>query len=256
MSYIIRKCFRFSSFSSTSSTNCLGTNWRLGGTLLGTHRLPIFPPSPPSHPQPHLHAHLPNGAHPNPPDTNGTVTSLALDGDYVVIGLANSNVKVYSARTGVLVRTLMGHESGVWGVCLVSRGGWMDVEEGRRKGKGKCRRKEMSVEEGEQNFELSETIGAEMRHALGLDEDNDEVLDEEPEDNQSKSDGESDNELYEGHTTTSDTLPEKNYKPGRPSYMSLSSIGWGQPNSIIVSGGCDKVLKVWDAKSGFALPFL
>lgn len=132
----------------------------------------------------------------------------------------------------------------------------MDVEEERRKGKGKRRRKEMSVEEGEQSSELSETIGAEMRHALGLDEDNVEALDEEPEVDQSKSDGESDNESDEGHTTASETLPERNYKPGRPSYMSLSSIGWGQPNSIIVSGGCDKVLKVWDAKSGFALPFL
>jgi F-box and WD-40 domain protein CDC4 len=183
------------------------------------------------------------------------VTSLALDGDYVVIGLANSNIKVYSARTGVLVRTLMGHESGVWGVCLVSRGGWMDVEEERRKGKGKRRRKEMSVEEGGRNAELSETIGAEMRHALGLDEDNVEALDEEPEVDQSNSDGESDTESDEGHSTASETLPERNYKPGRPSYMSLSSIGWGQPNSIIVSGGCDKVLKVWDAKSGLVLPF-
>jgi hypothetical protein len=132
----------------------------------------------------------------------------------------------------------------------------MDVEEERRKGKGKRRRKEMSVEEGEQSSDLSKTIGAEMRHALGLEEDDVEPLDEEPEDDQAKLDGESDNELDEGHTTASETLPERNYKPGRPSYMSLSSIGWGQPNSIIVSGGCDKVLKVWDAKSGFALPFL
>ena len=43
---------------------------------------------------------------------------------------------------------------------------------------------------------------------------------------------------------------EETYNPGRPSLMSHSWIGWGQPNSIIVSGGCAKVLKVWDAKSG------
>lgn len=30
---------------------------------------------------------------------------------------------MFSARTGVLARTLVGHEAGVWGVCLVSRSG-------------------------------------------------------------------------------------------------------------------------------------
>ncbi|KAI0784011.1 WD40-repeat-containing domain protein, partial [Abortiporus biennis] len=28
------------------------------------------------------------------------------------------------------------------------------------------------------------------------------------------------------------------------------SEGWGQPNALVVSGGCDKDLKVWDVKSG------
>lgn len=220
----------------------------MGGTLLGTHRLPILSSSTPSHPQPHLHTHLPHGTYLNPsssPDTNGTVTSLALDGDYVVIGLANSNIKVYSARTGVLVRTLRGHESGVWGVCLVTRGGWL---EGRRKGKGKRQKTEMVVEGGEQNLYLSETIGAEMRHALGLDEEDPEPGHERSEGHLSDSDRESDNESDGG-------CKKKDYKPGRPSFMSFSSIGWGQPNSIIVSGGCDKVLKVWDSKSGYAIPF-
>ena len=35
-----------------------------------------------------------------------------------------------------------------------------------------------------------------------------------------------------------------------PSNMCYSSIGWGQPSSIVVSGGCDKVLRVWDVESG------
>ena len=112
----------------------------------------------------------------------------------------------------------MGHENGVWVVCLVSRGGWMEPTNSRQKGK----RKE-SENEG-----LSGTIGGEMRRALGLDE-------ESP-------DTETEGNVYEPE--------DEPYNPGRPSFMSYSSIGWGQPNSIIVSGGCDKVLKVWDAKSG------
>ena len=150
------------------------------------------------------------------------MTSLALDRDFVAIGLANSNIKIYSAKTGVLVRTLMGHENGVWVVCLVSRGGWMDPTNSRQKGK----RKE-SDDEG-----LSGTIGGEMRRALGLDETP----------GQESADTEADGNAFRHEDET--------YNPGRPSFMSYSSIGWGQPNSIIVSGGCDKVLKVWDVKSG------
>jgi len=33
---------------------------------------------------------------------------------------------VFSTHTGVLARTLVGHESGVWGVCLVGKGGWRE----------------------------------------------------------------------------------------------------------------------------------
>jgi F-box and WD-40 domain protein CDC4 len=83
-----------------------------------------------------------------------------LDSDYVVIGLANSTIKVFSSKTGVLARTLMhmGHGSGVWGVCLVSRGGWMELESAK-KGKRK-------MSQG-----LAQTLGKEMRRALGLHED-------------------------------------------------------------------------------------
>lgn len=156
-------------------------------------------------------------------NANGTVTSLALDSDYVIIGLANSNIKVFSAKTGVLVRTLMGHESGVWGVCLISRGGWMDLESTKKKGKRKT------------TAGMAGMLGQEMKRAIGLDtEDYPPVADD------------IENEEHPGLNNQ-----PKIYDPGRPSFMSNSSIGWGQPNSIIVSGGCDKVLKVWDIKSGW-----
>jgi F-box and WD-40 domain protein CDC4 len=95
----------------------------------------------------------------------------------------------------------------------------MEFESAKKKGKRK-------MSQG-----LAQTLGKEMRRALGLHEDH-----------VAEDFGDEDEE------TLIDT--QKSYDPGRPSFMSCSSIGWGQPNSIIVSGGCDKVLKVWDAKSG------
>ncbi|KAF4610817.1 hypothetical protein D9613_007272 [Agrocybe pediades] len=75
------------------------TNWREGGELLNMHRMPIVQP-----------------------DT-GTVTSLALDAEYVVVGFSNAMVKIFSSVSGVLCKTLVGHDSGVWSVCLFSKGG-------------------------------------------------------------------------------------------------------------------------------------
>lgn len=51
------------------------------------------------------------------------VTSVALDSQWLVLGLANSQVSVYSTRTGQLVRSFVGHKAGVWAVALISRGG-------------------------------------------------------------------------------------------------------------------------------------
>ena len=64
------------------------------------------------------------------------------------------------------------------------------------------------------------------------------------------------NHARKGSTTTS-TLEEEDTggvdqgkTPDKPSNMCYTSQGWGQPNSLIVSGGCDKVVRVWDVQSG------
>lgn len=61
---------------------------------------------------------------PIPTPDSGVVTSVALDTEWVVVGLANSKIHLFSAITGVLSRTLTGHELGVWAVHLVCRGGY------------------------------------------------------------------------------------------------------------------------------------
>ncbi|KAJ8515898.1 hypothetical protein ONZ45_g6745 [Pleurotus djamor] len=38
-----------------------------------------------------------------------------------------------------------------------------------------------------------------------------------------------------------------------PSHPSGASEGWGQSNAIVVSAGCDQVVRVWDVESGFCI---
>ncbi|KAG0145932.1 hypothetical protein CROQUDRAFT_658042 [Cronartium quercuum f. sp. fusiforme G11] len=68
------------------------------------------------------------------------VTSLGFDDDWIVVGMATSKIHVFSASTGDFVRTLAGHELGVWCLALVSKGGRRDardpVPEKSKKGKG------------------------------------------------------------------------------------------------------------------------
>ncbi|WFD07791.1 hypothetical protein MVES1_003162 [Malassezia vespertilionis] len=53
------------------------------------------------------------------PNMHLALTSCAMDANWVVVGSTNKVVYVFSARTGQLVRTLAGHESGVWCLMLI-----------------------------------------------------------------------------------------------------------------------------------------
>ncbi|KAF7289425.1 hypothetical protein HMN09_01336100 [Mycena chlorophos] len=163
-------------------------NWRHGGTLLRAHRM-VPTPTPPN-----------GGAH----NSIDVITSVALDQDWVVVGLANSKIHVFSGRTGVLSRTLVGHDAGVWGVCLVGSGGsWVG---------------ERIPTTGRDN------VSEMWRSALGLD------------------------------LPVTETVPIP--FPGKRSSVCSASDGWGQPNALVVSGGCDKVLRVWDVASGYPIHVL
>lgn len=185
-------------------------NWRHGGRLLRSHRVPAVS---------------------NNPDIS-VITSISLDKDWVVVGLANSRIHVFSASTGVLARTLVGHELGVWAVCLVTSGGkWGGPTRKRRRSRqssgdssgGTASAPDDSIP----RFADLETEaeGGHIPGIFGEAGDDDEVFDEDTEDFQYA-------------------------RPGRPSYVTGASEGWGQRNSLVVSGGCDKVLRVWDARSG------
>jgi F-box and WD-40 domain protein CDC4 len=189
------------------------------------------------------------------PDS-GVITSVALDADWVVVGLANSRIHVFSAKTGVLSRTLIGHELGVWAVNLVSRGGyWGDDAMGsRHKRKERRRQREGRWDKDEDDVVIrlgsrfagvslrNEHLGADhlvppsLRTALGLEE-------------MSGEHGPNHGGACEGDVDNEDFV-ETELDPGKRSDDCCATEGWGQPNALVVSGGCDKVLRVWDVKSG------
>ena len=184
------------------------------------HRAPLQPPA----------THDPNApggqAHPNP----AIPTSLAIDGAWLVVGLANSRIHIFSAKTGVLARTLVGHESGVWAVALVSAGGVRPPDVPFSDNCGD------PLVAGPPSDALLPPL---LRHAVGLDT-------SEHGDFHSGDEG-AWNPFTEGRAP--DPPPG-----GKPSYPGGASDGWGQPNALVVSGGCDKELRVWDVKSGCVFP--
>ena len=383
-------------------------NWRYGGHLLRSHRLPLagvscITTSEPTNLHPSLHSHqtanppLPSlYLHPllsNPnanlqarthaptptatPVPADVVTSLALDADWVVVGLSGSHIHVFSARTGVLARTLVGHEAGVWGVCLVSRGGGHkegEEKDGRKEKGGKEEKEQVEVEDAFAAMDLRgdrspsqpkqpssnssssssprksrpsrskpcastpsskptvsvdgfttvtgkkakkrrrsgkggafgsrdedhDLVSPSLRVALGLGADSDSDVGVEDvkvevdgRRNWEQEEDQEEDQLGVGgrgvvdedaehepcwscifllhmshlllrpfssflftvsHAYTHILAPRPappTYVPGRQSDPCFASEGWGQPNALVVSGGCDKVVRVWDVKSGF-----
>ncbi|KAG7087266.1 hypothetical protein E1B28_013245 [Marasmius oreades] len=247
----------------------LMTNWRTGGQLLRAHRTPASSSASP----------------------DNVITSLALNNEWVIVGLANSRIHVFSGRTGVLARTLVGHESGVWAVCLIAANGseaqsefmvpdsddhappppprnhhsWDNLSgiEGTRNlamtlnPRGRRGRKQrlfiapFDEEEEQEHPQEVQYVPPAMRVALGLEldefgedgEDDDEVSDEDVQTPVEEPSG----------TTFTSRINGAHMDTGKPSEPSGCSEGWGQPNAIVVSGGCDKTLRVWDVLSGYCI---
>ncbi|EIM80293.1 WD40 repeat-like protein [Stereum hirsutum FP-91666 SS1] len=212
------------------------TNWRRGGRLLRTHRVPIVDPD------------------------HGVVTSVALDTDWIVAGLANARIHVFSAHTGVLVRTLVGHELGVWAVNLVSAGGgWSrdsspsdDVSEKKteRRGPGLG----STSGGGRSRTDAQEGSGPGLDHLLrhnrtpaGTNVVNPQGLDGLLPPSLRAALGLDAPRRYLGKM---DAAAEARRKQDD---VCGSSEGWGQPNALVVSGGCDKMVRVWDLKSGHCI---
>lgn len=181
----------------------------------------------------------------------GVVTSLAMDGQWIVVGLANSRVHVFSASTGVLARTLIGHEAGVWSLWLISRGGGVkheSVDTPTHTGKSESNPNARPDESWPSMIPQSLRAGVGRRTGSSS----------------TSSSGSSSSSSGSGNMpfqSVFDSLRAPSSEAGgsraegedptaRQSDPCSASRGWGQPNALVVSGGCDKQIRIWDVKSG------
>jgi len=207
-------------------------NWKRGGRCLRAHRIPVLDPD------------------------SGVVTSVALDADWLVAGLANHRIHVFSTHTGSLVRTLVGHELGVWAVDLVSRGGALDPSHPQTSSHnpsgsavsggvpevvdGPALLLHNRAPAGAQVIDpqgLDHLLPPSMRAALALDA------------------------QYPATLHTYEHEDDPSQSGSARSDVAGATRGWGQPGALVVSGGCDKDVRVWDVRTGcvflfFSLPVL
>ncbi|TFK97518.1 WD40-repeat-containing domain protein [Pterulicium gracile] len=174
-------------------------NWRRGGRVLRSHSLC---------------------------NDSAVVTASALSKSWLVTALANAKIHVLSATTGILLRTLVGHDSGVWTVWLISAGGAERVD-----GYKHDARAEMTPKEQKEEDKKLGNLSPYLRKAVGLHDPGT------PPDTPPPPSGE---------------LGEDEHEDGTDSKCCVSR-GFGQPHALVLSGGCDKVLKVWDIRTGYCI---
>lgn len=155
---------------------------------------------------------------------NGVVTSLAFDGEWIVVAMETSQVHVFEGEEGGYVRTLEGHQqSGVWCLSLVSKGGGaFDDDDDRGWGRGWGRgTNDPSADSGSSR----RGVGGGGGMGIGA-----------------------------GGPTTTTTTAGKDPTTARRQQQQGSACstarGWGQQGAVLVSGGCDRTVRVWDVSTG------
>lgn len=144
----------------------------------------------------------------------GVVTSISMDSKHIVIAMANTQIHVFEASKGRYLRTLSAHLLGVWAVFLVSKGG------------------PPPPSSTETDLPTSYRADSSRRRDSDL--------------------GASDpsgpfGPKYPGSRRTGTGARYPNSDVANASY------GWGQSQSLVVSGGCDRDVKVWDVETGECL---
>lgn len=221
---------------------------------------------------------------------DGVVTSLAVDSDYIIIGMANSKIHVFSASSGQFLQTLVGHTLGVWCLTLITPGGGPLVEEVAeddassddasmphanyerrlRSYKGDKRRPGMTPLSKSAASRPAQAPKSRKRARPGMMGRNSSTLDEATSPSPCSAPslgsfaqfsrwGATDSRYdFSRRTDDPDTPPgdEEEARPNRARRMEQSDVcgaarGWGQDRPIVVSGGCDRDVRVWDLKTGW-----
>lgn len=177
-----------SPFSWTASHDGAERNWRRGGRLVKVNRTP----------------------------DEGVVTSLAMDDEWIVLGLNHNYVNLYDARSGAKRHTLLGHQQGVWAIALVSKGGRL----------------------------LDPSEYAPVAPAAPIPHDSDDPVTL-PALGLGLGFAEESAPSFEGH----DAPPEYSDEALRSDPCGATR-GWGQPDALVVSGSSDRTVRVWNARTG------
>ncbi|GMK59467.1 hypothetical protein CspeluHIS016_0800730 [Cutaneotrichosporon spelunceum] len=148
---------------------------------------------------------------------DSVVTSLVVNEEYIVIGMANSKIHVFDAATGHYVQSLLGHELGVWALVLVS-------PHTRSRTAAPPRRPE--------NVRRASFTGTRASDELGSD-------------------------TVPVYRSTSSNGSERSPSNARVTKRLNSSdvcgaaASWGGiKRTLVVSGGCDREVRVWDIVTG------
>ncbi|TIB37955.1 hypothetical protein E3P86_01957 [Wallemia ichthyophaga] len=200
------------------------SNWRKGGRLISSHVSP----------------------------EDAVVTSLVMDDNFIIIGMSNSNIHIFDATTGRWKCALQGHIQGVWCLVLVSN------------------IPHLSSSNYPPSPHSSSTQNTpKQEFGLGFDFD----FIRPPLSNHNSFPSTSFNQLnddqYQRSNSTDFNNPSSSSSKQRRKHFSKifrgnnfandgKSIcgavkGWGQNGTIVVSGSCDRHVRVWDAESGLCL---
>ncbi|TIC23361.1 WD40 repeat-like protein [Wallemia mellicola] len=199
------------------------SNWRKGGRLISSHVSP----------------------------EDAVVTSLVMDDNFIIIGMSNSNIHIFDALTGRWKCALQGHVQGVWCLVLVSN----------------IPHEPSTPSPSPQSS--TDNTPQQKEYGLGF---NFDFNDRPPLSNHNSfpSSFAQPNFFSSSHQRSkSSTNDYSNQSKQRKKYFSKifrgnnfandgKSIcgavkGWGQNGTIVVSGSCDRHVRVWDAESGLCL---
>ena len=206
---------------------------------------------------------------------DGVVTSLGFDGEWIVVGMATSKVHIFEAGAGGYVKTLDGHELGVWCLTLVSKGGGPreldeEVDVSRRDEKARTperrpRTSKASATDDRSFTNDSPTANSKFfRHpcasasaAVPSATDARSTEDGTPRQRRRSFDGVAGGSRPAPSSRTGGMGLGAGGETGDSSQQAGvcgTARGYGQPGAIVVSGGCDRDVRVWDVETGLVLP--
>lgn len=174
-----------------------------------------------------------------------------MDDEWIVVGLANQNIHIFSTKTGKLHRSLEGHTSGVWALHLVSKGGVSPTP------------LTSTVPSAVSTPDLDSGRWTQYRTpntSSNSPSSSSSVLSSYYSYSRAGSPG------YESPPSGSSPPRSGSSEPGpsmippvfgpslKQSDVCNSSLGWGQEGAIAVTAGCDREVRVWDVRSGYDTP--